>query len=319
MPDEINVVGLVNKPPIDEIYNLDLINKPDLDSDDLYQSGILDMRWGVRRYQNKDGTLTELGKQRLREKRAKFEKKEAKKRIKEEKREAKAKARREKQIANPDPKWISKNMHKFSNEELYKAIERIKMKKNIEDIQKERINIGKQKADTLIGYGRTLNDMLKFINSDAGKGIREKLGFSTETIFDFYNQEKKKEKAQEDAKRWEDYKRKDAYDRAKNFEDWKKKDSWRREQEFEYDKKRAEAFPKENNQNYNNNYNSNNKDPWNYSSIGDYTFNKDRTSTEYQEDIDKYIQKNGIGGSYPGRKWDKRNKNKGHKNKGRKR
>lgn len=37
-------------------------------SDYLCHWGIKGMRWGIRRYQNKDGTLTPLGKQRLQEK-----------------------------------------------------------------------------------------------------------------------------------------------------------------------------------------------------------------------------------------------------------
>lgn len=34
-------------------------------TDELYHHGILGMKWGVRRYQNKDGSLTKLGKKKL--------------------------------------------------------------------------------------------------------------------------------------------------------------------------------------------------------------------------------------------------------------
>ena len=209
MSEELNLYGLVNKPPIDEIFNLDLVNKPPLvmegEEDELSHYGILGMHWGIRRYQNPDGTLTDAGKRRL-----------AKKQAKDEKVKAKAAKKREKYILNPDSKYIRKHLERFDIEEIKSAYERMDWKKKIEDIEKDRRKIGKEKVDTLIKYGDSLNSVVGFLNSDAGKGIRQKLGLNTDTIFDFAGKEKRASDAQKKEEDYNDWYRKEVAKRKLN-------------------------------------------------------------------------------------------------------
>ena len=198
MPDEINYYGLVNKPPIDEIRNLDLINKPDL-----MHYGILGMKWGVRRYQNPDGTLTDLGKKRVANQLTKRERKIAKRveraKIKEAKRREKFYRKRSEILK--DPNQILKYQDMFSNEEIIKAIDRIRLIDNVKDLNHNKLRKGKQLADAVLSYGDVANNAIRFINSDAGKLVRSKLGLPTNTVFDFNAKERAAEKKADEAKR----------------------------------------------------------------------------------------------------------------------
>lgn len=185
MPE--NYYGLVNKPPIDEIYNLSLVNKPDLDSEEIKHYGILGMRWGIRRYQNPDGTLTEAGKRKLYKLQSKREQKIAKRVAKARKRDMKKqeKVLREKQRILSDPKLILKYQNMFSSEEITRARNRIRLMNDIRDLQKTKLDKGKAYVDSILGYGKTLNDMIAFVNSNAGKGIRQMMGLSTKDWMKF--------------------------------------------------------------------------------------------------------------------------------------
>lgn len=205
MPEEVNYYGLVNKPPIDEIYNLDLVNKPDILSDELSHYGILGMHWGIRRYQNPDGTLTDAGKRRLAKRQAKIEKAEAKRAKK-----------REKYISNPDTKYFNKHLEKFTNDEIERAIKRMEWKKHIDELNRDKIHIGKDRVDTMLKYGDSVNNALKFLNSDAGKGIRQKLGMNTNTIFDFSGRERKAEESKKNEQDFRDWYRKEVAKRQLN-------------------------------------------------------------------------------------------------------
>lgn len=88
------------------------------DEDYLAHHGILGMKWGVRRYQNPDGSLTEAGK----------------KHYDKEQRKAVAKDRKE----------ASKNRSLLSDEELNQRVNRLQKEKQLRELTEQEISRGKR-------------------------------------------------------------------------------------------------------------------------------------------------------------------------------
>lgn len=87
---------------------------------ELYHWGVKGMKWGVRRYQNKNGTLTNAGKKRAAKKRMTADEKE--------------RASRKNDL---------KNRRTMSDADLRKKIDRLKMEKEFKNLTNEDINPGK--------------------------------------------------------------------------------------------------------------------------------------------------------------------------------
>ena len=85
---------------------------------ELYHWGVKGMKWGVRRYQNKDGSLTSAGKKRQKE----------------------PSANKKERIAR---KKDLKNRRTMSDAELRKKIERLKMEKEFKSLTNEDIKPGR--------------------------------------------------------------------------------------------------------------------------------------------------------------------------------
>lgn len=92
--------------------------------DELYHHGVKGMKWGVRRYQNKDGTLTSAGKKHYN----KVENKEIKKARKQD----------------------VKNRRKLSDADLKKKIERLQTEKKFKDLTNDDISPGKTMASNIL-------------------------------------------------------------------------------------------------------------------------------------------------------------------------
>jgi len=172
-------LALVNKPPIEEITHFDIVNKPPID--ELYHYGILGMKWGIRRYQNPDGTLTEEGKKHYAKKEEKARKREAKRRA---------------EILK-DPEKLRKNLNMFTEEEIQAAYKNYEWQDKLSKYRANKqgvIKKGKSVVDDLVGLGNSANDAIKFLNTPAGKMMRSKMGLDTKNIGEFNSPEEEAKK-----------------------------------------------------------------------------------------------------------------------------
>ena len=133
---------------------------------ELYHHGIAGMKWGVRRYQNKDGSLTNAGKRRYGTK-ANFEKVQAAKKAAAKANSKQAVARRKanertaaevakyrkkagiKDEKSEDTKPKKKTMNEMSDDELMTAINRKRLEQQYVQLNPAKVSKGKQFMESL--------------------------------------------------------------------------------------------------------------------------------------------------------------------------
>lgn len=130
-------------------------------SDELYHHGIKGQRWGIRRYQNKDGTLTPAGKKRAAKLESEYEKVTGKK------------------IGSSTSQTSSKkSMQEMTDAELKARTDRmiaeknyLEAEKNLKAVTPEHVSLGKKLVKE---YGPTV---IKTVWNDVGKKyVENKLG-----------------------------------------------------------------------------------------------------------------------------------------------
>lgn len=127
-----------------------------MNSNELMHHGIHGMRWGVRRYQNKDGSLTAAGRKRINQLDSEYQRLTGKKL---------SKSSADVKKTESKPKSKSKSISEMTNEEIQEKINRITLEQNLKSLTPKKISAGKRFTETV------MNDVITPAATDVGKQL----------------------------------------------------------------------------------------------------------------------------------------------------
>lgn len=142
---------------------------------ELMHWGIKGMKWGVRRYQNKDGSLTPAGKKRYEQEMAKLKEEEkiAKNKLRtqaklnklDEKRKEIEALKSGKPIAKKNKQSSTPSVKEMSDDELRRVVNRLLMEQQYAKLKPEQVSTGKKFVD------KVMKDVVAPAATEVGKNV----------------------------------------------------------------------------------------------------------------------------------------------------
>lgn len=143
-----------------------------MENPELKHWGVKGMKWGIRRYQNKDGSLTRAGKKRQA---ANLEKaRQAKKAKQDEMQEREEK--RSKLLKSTDATELYKNRELLSTEEINERLNRLNAEQRLSQLSNQTKSTGMDKVNKALAVGRKINEVYEFTNTPVMKALKKQLG-----------------------------------------------------------------------------------------------------------------------------------------------
>lgn len=121
-----------------------------MDNYELFHWGIKGMKWGLRRFQNKDGSLTKAGRKRYGE---------------DESQEETSNQRKDRIMKSPSAKDVYENRTLFSNKEINDLYQRLNNETNIKRMIPEDVSRGKQIVDKYVDTSNTIKNVMDATNN----------------------------------------------------------------------------------------------------------------------------------------------------------
>ena len=171
---------------------------------ELYHHGIKGMRWGIRRYQNPDGSLTDLGRKKLLKSDGSLNRKGKRKLGKDyqytdQYKKETAEERRARTLKSSDPNVVYANRDVLSTSEIRERMDRIRVEGELSKMAESTKKTGMDRVDSIIKTGKKLDELYQLTNTPLGKAVKKKLGIdAAEKEFDIDSVYKNRNKLKSD-------------------------------------------------------------------------------------------------------------------------